>query len=237
MIRVKAMDSDRDTEWTRDRLMALADQLLVAQEELRAALAQEMHTELGSLLTGLAVDLSRINSGDEPGCTHELALDSSRALLRQAVVLKRSFIEKLYPSTLRLLGLGASLESLANEFSLCYGVTAVAVIVPPEPSIAEPVAIDLYRLAQAALDNVAGHANASEVRLDLAQEADDVVMSIRDNGGGFDAARCPQGEGLRLMSYRMARWGRKLHLSSTPGGGTTIVARVPKETALAGRRT
>jgi len=209
--------SDRPQE----EVELLLNQVLEDQEELRAALARELHGELGALLTGMSLELSAVARGPEV----DAALDSSRALLREAVVLKRRFIERLYPSTLSLLGLGPAVEGLARTFAEAYGVTVEAriheVAIPDDCGLG----IDLYRVAEAALENVARHAAAGQVEVMLSEAENGLTLVVRDDGTGFDVARAGSCPGFRLMRYRLGRWGGALELQSSPGQGAMLTAR------------
>lgn len=216
------------TDKDREDLEQLLNQVLSDQEELRSALARELHNELGALLTGMSLDLSSLQSPSVARSPEvEVALDSSRALLREAVTLKRRFIERLYPSTLGMLGLGVALETLVRNFSDAYGLAmeaAVGDVVLPE---ANGMDIDLYRVAEAALENVVRHASARSVQLVLSRSGDWLVLVVRDDGIGFDLETVGPTPGFRLMRHRLSRWRGELQLKSAPGGGASLTARTP----------
>ena len=213
-------------------LELLLDQVLSAHEDLRGALARELHNELGALLTGMALDLSRLQSPSIPRSEEvEAALDSSLALLREAVILKRQFIEKLYPSTLQLLGLAIALETLAKSVSDEYGVQIDTFVDTLETPLRPGMDIDIYRVAEAALENVVRHSGSTTARLSLTEDDRWLVMVIGDDGAGFDIAAETRGKhmakGIRLMRHRLKRWNGELHVESAAGAGATVTARVP----------
>jgi len=216
------------TEKNREGLEQLLNRVLSDQEELRSALARELHNELGALLTGISLELSSLQSPSVARSPEvEAALDSSRALLREAVTLKRRFIERLYPSTLGMLGLGVALETLAMSFGDAYGLAMEAAVGDVELPVANGMGIDLYRVAEAALENVVRHASARTVQLVLSRSGDWLVLVIRDDGIGFDLATIGPTPGFQLMRYRLARWHGDLQLASAPGVGASLTARAP----------
>ena len=92
--------------------------------------------------------------------------------------------------------------------------------------VSTPVAVQLYRIAQEAVHNAVEHGDAKEVRIDLASDNKEIVLSVRDNGHGFDATAAPEGMGLRIMRYRAQCIGGSCEVQSTCAGGTTITCRV-----------
>ncbi len=222
---------EKSVEQSQQRLaeiQQLLDQVLTEHEVLRASLARELHNELGALLTGMSLDLSGL--GVAAGAADpetESGLDSARALLREAVALKRRFIERLYPSTLELLGLGAAIETLARGFGEVYGFAMEVAVGDVQLPAGSGLGIDLYRVAEAALENVARHASAGCVEVVLTDGNDGLVLVIRDDGTGVDPGRLASGTGFRLMRHRLGRWRGELSLDSRSGGGTALTARIP----------
>jgi signal transduction histidine kinase len=97
-----------------------------------------------------------------------------------------------------------------------------------EPPVPLPVKEAVYRIAQEALHNTVRHARAGKVMISLARDPGSTSVEIRDDGLGFDAgADFPGHLGLRSMRERAARIGGTLEVSSSPGSGTTVRARIP----------
>lgn len=218
---------------TRD-LAELATHLQRAVEREREHLARELHDELGALMTAAKLDLARMR-GQVPA--DAVALKERMAHLRHtlndAVALKRRIIEDLYPSALRNLGLVAALEILTREFAQRSGLALHTEL--------QPVTLDadsgliVYRMVQEALTNMSKHAHATRAEVTLREEADAVIVTIRDNGAGFDPATRVHGtHGLAGMRHRLRSCGGQLQITSTPGRGTQISARIPVPTASEG---
>jgi len=109
-----------------------------------------------------------------------------------------------------------------------YGVRFTANL-PDEPEVALPVKEAIYRIVQEAIHNTIKHARATEVSIDLALTDDAVVVDVRDNGEGFD----PEGDfpghlGLKSMRERAARLSGSVAITSAPGQGTHVSARIPR---------
>jgi signal transduction histidine kinase len=134
----------------------------------------------------------------------------------------------LRPTVLGDLGLAAALGEHVGNWSRQFGVAAhmqseMKERLPPAMETA------LYRIAQEALNNVAKHADARNVYVALERRADDVVMTVRDDGDGFDVAtvRPDQGLGLVSMRERASSLGGSATIEGRPGAGTVVTVRVP----------
>jgi signal transduction histidine kinase len=96
----------------------------------------------------------------------------------------------------------------------------------PRPRLAPTDEIALFRIVQEALNNIVKHARASEARVSLRQNSQYVVLSVTDNGVGFDTAAKPimggYGMGTTTMRERAEAIGARLHLQSVPGEGTQV---------------
>jgi len=156
--------------------------------------------------------------------------------LNSGIALKRRIIEDLRPSSLSNLGLSASLEILAREFSERSGVDVTASLEPVE--LDESRQLTVYRLIQESLTNVGKYAEAKQVEISLHNYGAHVEVDIRDDGKGFDVSRMRGStHGLAGMRHRVEAAGGRLTVSSLPGQGTRIAAVLPNQSATAGAAT
>jgi signal transduction histidine kinase len=184
-------------------LRALANHLQTAVEDERAALARELHDELGALLTAATLDVARLKSKLPPGAELEARVAHLNAMLNDGIALKRRIIENLRPSALNNLGLVPAIEILVRETRESLGVPIDADLVPVEAS--PEAALTIYRFVQEALTNVARHAHARHAR---------VSLHARD---GPLAAGLPEGE--RAPSGGSGRSERGRPLAAGPPHG------------------
>ena len=216
------------------QLTELARHLQTAREDERSHLARDLHDELGALLTSAKLDAARIKSRlvQTPAQATEALQRLSHLVetLNSGIALKRRIIEDLRPSALATLGLVATLEILAREFedrSLLRVHCALAPV--PLGPTADLVA---YRVVQEAITNISKYANASEVwvrmSVDLMETERPVLVSVQDNGIGFDTNLARSGaHGLVGMRFRIEAEGGLLRIQSTLGEGTLIEMRLP----------
>ena len=135
----------------------------------------------------------------------------------------RTLLLELLPDTLVKLSMGKLLRTLADA-SLSHSRVPVTLTIEGDCSLADDAKMALYRIAQEALNNIARHAEATEVQLGLMCDQDRVEITVCDNGRGFDPEAVPPGHlGLAIMRERAEKIGATLHLASNPGVGTEIV--------------
>ncbi len=209
-------------------LTELARHLQTAREDERAHLARELHDELGALLTASKFDIARLKRslGASPPPDQLDRLQHLNASIDQGISLKRRIIEDLRPSALSNLGLKVALDILAREFEERSGLAVRALVddikLPPDMQIV------IYRIVQESFTNVAKHAMASSVTLQLAVDGDELRLSIADDGRGLAAGAGAAGtHGLVGMRFRVESVGGRMRINSPPGQGTRIEARMP----------
>ena len=210
------------------QLTELTQHLQTAREDERSRLARDLHDELGALLTSAKLDAARIKSrlaGSSPEALERLA--HLVETLNSGIALKRRIIEDLRPSALSNLGLVATLEILAREYTERSGVEVHCTLEPVELEATADLVV--YRLVQEAITNITKYAQARNVWVSLGTPDGQVEISVRDDGVGFDTGtRRGSAHGLVGMRFRVEAEGGVLTVSSTPGQGTTIRARLPE---------
>ena len=184
------------------RLRALTDHLQQAVEDERAAIAREVHDDVGGMLTALRFDLSWIERhGEEPvRARARQGLDT----LNQAVLAVQRIMRNLRPPALDA-GIVAALDFLGQQFSSRTGIDTQLTANRDRIEVSEQVAITVYRVAQESLTNVAKHAQARRARLDLVIQDDTLSLEISDDGIGIRAADIdkPGSFGLRGLTERV----------------------------------
>ncbi len=216
-----------------EEIRAMQRQLLRSREEERARLARELHDSPVQLLVGLNMQLglllAEIAAGESEPSRLSRELIAVRAQVRQLLADLRQVCAELRPPMLDALGLGSALRVLFDEWAAHNGVEAHADLLPDDALrvLPDEVAVNLYRVAQEALINIARHARARKVALRLTQEGDRLVLTIQDDGEGFAPIALRElvarGHfGLAGMQERVALIGGTLAVESAPGRGTTV---------------
>ncbi|MFP4345012.1 MAG: GAF domain-containing protein [Anaerolineales bacterium] len=217
----------------REQLRSLAARLTEAEESERQWLARELHDQIGQNLTALSINLSIIRSqvlleAPEP---LRARLDDSALLLKQMTTRVRRVMEELRPPVLEDYGLLAALRWYGQQFA---DRTGIEVDVEGE-EIANPLVVSaenaLFRITQEALTNVAKHAQATCVEINLESNASRVRLTITDNGRGLDTDRLTtpgkqRGWGLVSMRERAEAIGGQCKVRRGPDGGTQVVVEI-----------
>jgi signal transduction histidine kinase len=202
-------------------------QSLDAAEQERRRWARELHDETLQGLGALRVLLSsslRNDSADE----REQMVREAVAQIGHEIESLRGLITELRPAALDELGLAPAIQSLVQRTSALQGLEVEARV---ELDGGEPLTAELestvYRLVQEALTNVAKHARAEHVRVEVIREADGVRLLVRDDGQGFDPAAPRSGFGLSGMRERVELARGAIEVDSAAGRGTTISVVIP----------
>lgn len=207
----------------------LATYLQQMREQERGDLARELHDELGSLLTGAKLEVATLAArldGAPPDVLRRLR--HLGETINSGISFSRRVVEGLHPSSLTNLGLTASLEILAREFGLTTGIATATEL--EEVQLDEAAQLTVYRVVQESLNNTSKHAKATLARIVLLDCGSDMVITVRDNGAGFDtAAMESSSHGLAGMHHRVGACGGQLTVSSAPGAGTLVVAVLRKQ--------
>ncbi len=211
-------------------LRDLARHLQTAREDERERLARDLHDELGALLTTAKLDVAVLRPRIQQNMPEMLPkVTHLTEALNQGIALKRRIIEDLCPSSLRTLGLPASLEALLHDTAKVSGLKIEQALQAVDLSADDQLTV--YRVVQEALTNTLKYAQAQHVRVRLLPQGDQAMVSIEDDGIGFDTETSRLGRhGLRGMHFRVEASGGELSLTSSPGQGTQIVARLPLRT-------
>lgn len=212
-----------------DQLRRLSASIMASQEKERAAIARELHDELGQVLTALRMDsvwMSQRLARQDPQAAQR-AHDMCR-LIDKNIDDVRSMAIRLRPGVLDDLGLVDALEWFTTDLER-RSETLCTFEHKPIPAITDAVATAAYRIAQEALTNVVRHAKATKVAVELEAVALVLMLQVRDNGQGFDVDALTESEGLGVagMQERANLVGGRLRVRSTMGQGTEIRLEVP----------
>ncbi|MEK7668454.1 MAG: histidine kinase [Gemmatimonadota bacterium] len=206
--------------------------LLRAEEAERRRIARELHDETGQVLTAIRLELGLLARQVEGNAPAREALDRALSLTGRALETIRATVRGLRPAALDDLGLVPAVESLAEEFSGRTGIV-VDCDAKPDGDLPPEVEVALYRIFQEALTNVARHAEAKHVRAALRRDGDAVVLVVQDDGHGFDPSKVVKAgdsrAGLAGMRERLVGLGGRLEVTSAPGQGVRLEARMPLE--------
>lgn len=219
----------------RMELQALAGRLLTVQEDERRVLSRELHDDVGQAITAIKLGAVSLLHRDERAdgtqdedarARHTEIVNEIIATADQTVVKLRDLSMLLRPPQLDALGLEAALR-WQSQALFRSNPTELELDLTPLPHRPDPaVELACFRIAQEALTNVLRHAGARRVTVTLAAQDRTLVLSVQDDGHGFDPGRT-HGLGLVTMRERAQQLGGSFRIDTDPGVGTRLHARLP----------
>ena len=227
-------ESEEGLRTSAEQLQALSRRLVDVQESERRQFSRELHDRVGQNLTALSISVDILKT-QLPGNGNEAfrsRLDDAAALLESTAGAIENVMSELRPPMLDDYGLLPALQWYANEFS---GRTGIKVKVDGDERIerlTQASEIALFRIVQEALNNVAKHAHARRVHITLEHSGTEFIMSVSDDGVGFDAlsisgsSRRP-GLGMVTMRERTQAVGGQFEIGAASVSGTRVVVRIP----------
>lgn len=222
---------NHDLSESRQSLRALAAQNEARLEGERKHIAQEVHDELGQVLTALRMELSLLGMrfGSLDPSIHDSVLDMKR-LVDRAILGVRNVAVNLRPTALDM-GLVPAIEWLCSEFTRQTSIACLLDAGDDNIDLDETRAVVIFRIVQESLTNITRYARASQVVITLGLEGSQLGLKVRDNGCGFDGAAVAKGKsfGLLGMRERALALGGHVDIISIRGKGTVIGVSIPIE--------
>jgi signal transduction histidine kinase len=209
------------------RLADFAQHLQSAIENERAAIAREIHDDIGGSLAAVKLDLSWIARHTTAADVRE-HLGTADDMLQHAIGASQRIMMNLRPAILDQ-GLYPAIQWLAESFQRRTGVRTSLVSNNQQLHAGKAVELTAYRTAQEALTNISKYAQCSEVKIDLSDAEEVLTLEISDNGRGISPQNLdnPTAFGIRGLKERAKVVGGWLDLSTREGTGTTIILSVP----------
>jgi signal transduction histidine kinase len=221
------------SERLQHQLRRLSRQVLSAQEEERKEISRELHDVIAQTLTGINVRLAALKkeaSVNTKGLDRNIA--RTQRLVEKSVDIVHRFARELRPAVLDDLGLIPALHSFMKGFAARTGLLSHLKAYAGVEDLDGTKRTVLYRVAQEALTNVARHAKASRVEVNIQKQNSGACMEIKDDGRSFEVERGMRARGnkrlgLLGMRERVEMIGGTFCVKSAPGQGTTVRVEIP----------
>jgi PAS domain S-box-containing protein len=207
-------------------------QMLATREEEQKRIARELHDDLGQQLTALKMSVAQLEAElRQSGAGERFLSDTERfkTELDSMMGAVRRIASDLRPPVLDDVGLDAAIEWLADGFRQHYGVNVTSRVEAGGLGFSSLATTAIFRMVQEALTNVARHAKAANVRIELSRAGGVCTIRIEDDGDGIElgAARKPQSFGLLGMQERVRQLSGSISFDSAPGKGFRIAVQLP----------
>lgn len=226
---------EQDLRAANRRLRALSMRLLDVQEQERAAIARELHDEIGQTLTAAKLQSQALVRELDAASAAKAA--RGVAMLDQVLARTRDLALAMRPPQLDHLGLVATLRDALNRIADAAGVEASLAADPERIELERGLAIAVFRVAQEALTNAVRHASPRRIAVELRARGDELLLAVSDDGRGYELEaareRAIRGGSMGLfgMEERVALAGGRLLIVTRPGQGTRVQAIFPLATA------
>jgi PAS domain S-box-containing protein len=209
-----------------EELRQLSAALQTIREQERTHIARELHDDLGQLLASLRMDLTLLQQADGSSA-HSLALMAGmQDNLATAIASLRRIATNLRPRALDDGGLYFALQGLRDDFSKRYGIACKLYADEHELQLDDTASTAIFRIVQEALTNIARHAAASNVTLNVYRLDGELLVTIRDDGRGINPADMEKAGSLGLIGMRERVWGMQGEIvvaAEAPGTRIDIV--------------
>jgi len=236
---VRLKQAEEELELSRNQLRALTASLLSIRENERIVIAREIHDELGQALTCLQLGLSwmagKVTAQQQPV---QDKVRSLAALVTTMIRTVQRIADELRPGVLDELGLVKALKSEARKFTGYTGTPCKFETNMGKARCSREASIAIFRIAQAALTNVARHANASKIVMSLMVGTTHLVLTVHDNGKGITREQISSAQSLGIIGIRERVLALKgsLNIRGSKSTGTTLTVRIPRSRILLGHR-
>jgi signal transduction histidine kinase len=223
-----------------NNLRNLSNQVLDVQENERKRISRELHDEAGQALTAISVTLAGLRRNGHSSATREQLLHDAQRLLQSTMDTLHNFARELRPAVLDELGLLPALRSYLKAFAARSGLRVRFQADAAAEELSDSGKTVLFRVAQESLTNVAKHAQATRVNVNLHKIDNRVCMTIADNGKSFrpakNASKRKQRLGLLGMQERVRLVSGQFAIRPQFGIGTTVEVSIPLKFARTAAR-
>ena len=203
-----------------------------AEERERQRIGSDLHDEIGSSLSAARMLMLQLDSVFSGSGKEREVVGLVQEILSDSLENVRNVSQNLHPAVLARFGLAKALQNLGRVCSdgFAHGVL-VDVDVDLAVALPYPQELALYRIVQELLNNAMKHAQGSQATVVLRQRPQQLVLTVADNGTGFDyahtSAHSKGGLGLKSLAARVSLLDAVLHVGPAPGGGTRVRVEVP----------
>ena len=231
---LRLKQAEENLKKSRDQVRALATSLQSIRENERAVIARDIHDELGQKLTSLELGLSWLAQVTPKQKPLQEKIRSLSALATTLIQSVRRISDELRPGVLEELGLVKTLKWEARKFKEHTGIPCLFDTDMGKAKFNPAGSVGIFRIAQAALTNIARHASASRARITLVKKTDHLILTVNDNGKGIAKKRVWSSDSLGIigMRERALALDGLLSLRGSTGKGTTLTVRIPLSRVL-----
>jgi len=223
-----------------EALSTVSRRLIDAQEQERTRIARELHDDINQRIAMLGIELDVLQQSlPNQGPELQSRIDELRQQTAEIGTDVQGISHRLHSSKLEYLGLVAACKSFCREVAEWHKVDVNFVAENIAPNLSQDISLCLFRVLQESLNNAIKHSGAQHFEAQLRGTSNEIQLTVRDHGIGFDAAAVMVNRGLGFISMRerVSAVNGTILIASKPKGGTEITVRVPVVARAASKTT
>jgi len=201
--------------------------MLESQETERSRMAKDLHDGLGSMLSGIKLNLSSLKGNMILKESDEQLFNKSMLQLNSAITEMRRVAHNMMPEALLKFGLNEAIRDYCDGINESNLVKIKFIFLGSDKPLDKSVEIVLYRIVQELSNNAIKHAEAKNIFIQLNRHAKGISLTVEDDGKGFNSALSNKGAGLKNVQSRVDFLKGMLEINSTPGEGSALNVEIP----------
>jgi two-component system NarL family sensor kinase len=220
----QALQRQKIIELEKNKQLLTIDAMLKGQEEERSRIAKDLHDGLGSLLSGTKLSFMNVKESLVLSPDNAVLFDKSLSMLDNTIGDLRKVAQNLMPEALVKFGLHEALRDFCESIQYGTGLSVTYQHFGEERKLDKTAEVFIYRIIQELVNNVIKHAEATQVLVQLAISNNKTVITVEDNGKGFDPVILSdtKGAGMANIKYRMQYFNGTLDIITAPGKGASV---------------
>ena len=210
------------SELEKDKQLLAIDAMLQGQEEERGRIAKDLHDGLGGLLSGTKLSFTNMKENLLLTPENAIQFEKSIGMLDTTIADLRKVAHNLMPEALVKFGLNDALRDFCSSIQLASNITIDYQKIGLERKIGNTAETFIYRIIQELVNNAVKHAQATEILVQIAYTIDKIVVTVEDNGTGYDKNQAITGDGLNNIVYRVKYLNGKIDTVTSLKNGTAV---------------
>ncbi|MFI5131375.1 MAG: PAS domain-containing protein [Chitinophagales bacterium] len=229
VLKQKKINTEKTGSESKLKVTQIANAVIEAQDQERCDIGKELHDNINQLL---GVSRLYLEMGRKEGANKELYLARSSEYIMNAIEEIRKLTKGMITSVIKDIGLCEAISSIIKDTMEIYPIKIACKDNLIETRLNEKFKMNIFRILQEQLNNILKHAKATAVNITLSQHKKTIVLSMTDNGVGFNTSQKPKGIGIDNIKTRAAAYGGTADFASQPGKGCILTVTFPFTHAL-----
>lgn len=228
-LKQKKIDTEKSGAESKLKETQIAHAVIEAHDQERSDIGKELHDNINQLL---GVSRLYLEMGRKEGVNKEIYLARSSEYIMNAIEEIRKLTKGMITSVIKDVGLGVAIETIIRDTMEIYPIKIVCRDTLIDIKLNDKFKMNIFRILQEQLNNILKHAKATVVNIGLSQNKKTVLLSMADNGVGFNTAQTANGIGIENIKNRAAAYGGTADFASQPGKGCVLTVTFPLTDAL-----